>query len=124
MSALGLHHFSLTAPATVLDDLVAFYGDLLGLVPGPRPDFGINGYWLYAGGQPILHLLEDDNRPEGRTGYFDHVALACDDLPGVVQRLEGAGIEYGRMEITDLGQTQLFLRDPAGTTVELNFATR
>ena len=101
--------------------MVDFYGKALGLTPGPRPDFGIHGYWLYAGDEPILHLIQDDNRETGGPSYLDHVALRCEGLQQAKARLDDAGISYGEMRIDELNQTQLFLNDPAGTSVELNF---
>ena len=116
-----IHHYAITAPGAVLDEVVSFYGNALGLTPGERPDFGIPGYWLYAGDEPILHLIQDDNREAGSAGYLDHVALRCEGLEETKSRLEAHGIEYGQMQIDMLNQTQLFLRDPAGTSIELNF---
>jgi catechol 2,3-dioxygenase-like lactoylglutathione lyase family enzyme len=52
----GLNHINLRAPAALLATLRDFYRDMLGLTVGPRPAFDSEGYWLYAGGQAILHL--------------------------------------------------------------------
>ena len=121
MNPPRIHHFAITAPSAVLDEVVQYYANALDLLPGERPDFGIPGYWLYAGAEPILHLIADDNRGAGATGYFDHVALRCEGLEDTKTRLDKSGIDYGQVRIEDLNQTQLFLRDPAGTTIELNF---
>ena len=121
MTPPRIHHYAIHAPADVLDELIAFYGKLLDMQPGFRPDSSFSGHWLYAGDEPILHLREDAGREAGSGGYLDHIALRCEGLEEMRARLDALGLKYGEFEIQALGQTQLFVKDPAGTSVELNF---
>jgi catechol 2,3-dioxygenase-like lactoylglutathione lyase family enzyme len=126
METVGLHHFNITAPSELLEQVRDFYVEVLGLIIGHRPSFMTNGVWLYAGGDPIVHLTvcsEVDSRASGEIGrnYFDHIAFSCRGLSGLVKRLEQLKTPYELIEIASLGQIQIFVRDPAGVGVELNF---
>ena len=124
MGVRGLNHFNVTAPAEVIKRVRDFYVEVLGLRVGERPGFRREGFWLYAGADPVVHLTIEDGgdarTPAART-TFDHVAFSCEGLREFVERLERAGVEYEADEVASLGQVQLFLRDPAGVGVELNF---
>jgi catechol-2,3-dioxygenase len=126
MNTVGLSHFNITAPYELLEKVRDFYVEVVGLVVGERPSFRRRGFWLYAGGEPIVHLTacdEDDERAdaESRLNFFDHIAFSCRGLSRVIQRLKQLNIPYEMVEIASLGQIQLFLRDPARVGVELNF---
>ena len=101
----------------------AFY-EQLGLRAGERPPFASIGYWMYLGGQPVLHLVQ---RPDGQahhenSGNVDHVAFEADDLAGTRRALVEANIPFRQAMVPRDGTVQLFLQDPDGLTVELNFA--
>ena len=117
-----IHHVGITAPADVLENVMQFYDQVLGLKPGYRPEFGgLGGFWLYSGDQPIVHLLEDANRQGEKSGHFDHVALRCQGLEKIRATLDELSIEYLQIETREVNQVQIFVNDPSGTTVELNF---
>jgi catechol-2,3-dioxygenase len=125
MTTLGFSHFNLCAPRELLDRLQAFYIDVVGLTPGPRPPFRRFGYWLYAGEQDLLHLVEcepGDARCVTVRNTFDHVAFRCADLAAALQRLAAEGIAFEQAVVPATRQVQLFFTDPAGNGVELNFA--
>jgi catechol 2,3-dioxygenase-like lactoylglutathione lyase family enzyme len=126
METTGLHHFNITAPSDLIERVRDFYVNVLGLTVGDRPDFMRKGFWLYSGDAPIVHLTACDDANARMNGkpelsFFDHIAFSCKGLAGVVSRLKQLEIAYEVVEIDLLGQTQIFVRDPAGVRVELNF---
>jgi len=104
-----------------------FYVDLLGLAQGARPAFAFRGYWLYLGGVPVVHLVEAADRPAEReivsegTGSFDHLAFRGDDAVALKVRLEKAGLAFRERTVPGGALAQIFVRDPEGVLVEINF---
>lgn len=124
MTALGFSHYNLRAPRALLDELRDFYSDVVGLTVGQRPPFRSFGYWLYAGGHAVLHLSEagpDELRPTRPSGTFDHAAFRCSGRAAYESALALRGIRYRVAHVPATQQVQLFLTDPAGNGVELNF---
>lgn len=124
MTIHRIDHYNLRAPREVLDRLRDWYRDAVGLAVGDRPPLNHFGYWLYADGRAVLHLSEagaGESRPVPGTGTFDHVAFACEGLAETRARLEALGIALRMAKVPRTGQTQIFLKDPAGNGVELNF---
>ena len=56
------------------------------------------------------------------SGALDHVAFFATDLAGMLKRLSQMGIEVRRRDVPRLGLHQLFLDDPNGIVVELNYS--
>jgi catechol 2,3-dioxygenase-like lactoylglutathione lyase family enzyme len=108
-----------------LDRLCEFYTQVLGLEIGDRPPFDSPGVWLYAGGHPILHVgMEKGDDSEGRsddTLPLDHIALETEGIADAVSRLEKAGVEYRMFDVPGREMKQIFVRDPDGVALELNF---
>ena len=110
-----------------LDRLCEFYTQVLGLEVGDRPPFDSPGVWLYAGGHPILHVgvARDDNGDSDsgsdNTLPLDHIALETEGLADAVERLDRAGIAYRMVDVPGREMKQIFVRDPDGVAIELNF---
>ncbi|CAN5186783.1 VOC family protein [soil metagenome] len=101
---------------------VAFY-ERLGLSSGPRPDFGVGGAWLYVHDHPVLHVVETARMPEPRRGALDHMAFFARDFVAVAERLTAAGIGYRVIRTPrPFSLWQVFIDDPNGVEVELDFA--
>lgn len=124
MPVTGFSHYNLRGDRRTLDALRDFYVDVIGLRLGERPPFAHFGYWLYIGAQAVLHLSEvraGETRDTRVAGTFDHVAFSCTARAEFEARLRERGIAYRQSLVPLTGQRQLFLADPAGNGVELNF---
>ncbi|MEO5701285.1 MAG: VOC family protein [Casimicrobiaceae bacterium] len=119
MAVSGMNHFNVLTddvPATV-----AFYRDVLGLVDGARPDLDFPGAWLYVGDRPIVHVSGGRSAAELKPGVIDHVALSATGLRSTLERLEQGGHRpVCRKQVTS-GIWQIFVNDPNGARVELDF---
>lgn len=127
VAVTGLGHINLRGSAPLIERLRDFYRDVVGLTEGPRPTFrsGSRGYWMYAGERDMVHLTVDphaEHTAPATGGALDHVAFACSGLPAALQRLHRLGIDFAMDRIDAPDQVQLFLTDPAGTGIELNFS--
>lgn len=120
MTIEGMNHFTvLTA------DLAAtrkFYGDILGLREGARPDLGFPGMWMYVGDQAVLHVIAGRPLPPDPKGVLDHMAFSATDLAGTTAKLKANQIPFDLRRQPDSGVWQLFCFDPNGARVELDFA--
>ncbi|MGO9422317.1 VOC family protein, partial [Roseiarcus sp.] len=105
-----------------LEGTKAFFETVLGLEAGYRPAFPFAGYWLYAAGQPIVHLIPGPGGPVDRSGEtIDHVAFRLDDHEAMRQKLDRLSIPYSQMNLPELGERRLFIRTPTGVLLELVF---
>lgn len=119
MSIVLLDHVNIATDK--LEATKDFFVDVLGLSVGRRPDFKFPGYWLYAGGQDLVHLVGvEAGSGEDPKSPLDHFAFRTDDLEDMAARLDSRGIEFLRIEAPDGSRRQLFLRDPNNVTIEIS----
>ena len=119
-----------------------FYTEVMGLTVGPRPKFNFPGLWLYNGSHEsydnaVVHIIGIDlNDPQGLkdylgdrdldslkggTGTFDHIAFTATDVRSMVTRLKNGKVPFRERTVPDLNLHQVFLDDPSGVVIELNY---
>lgn len=139
MSNLSLNHFSIRSPE--IEKTSAFFNQVLGLTIGPRPEFPFPGVWLYNGDEnewanAVLHLIAIDKKdPEGLkkylgdrdisslhgSGAIDHIAFFAKGLEEKIHLLKELKVPYRERTVPVLKLHQIFLDDPNGVVIELNY---
>ncbi len=121
---IRLSHYNIRVPADKLENIKKFYCEIIGLVPGWRPPFKRAGYWLYAGDDAIIHLVETPNGggPEETTSTtVDHLAFACSGFEEKKRHLDTHRISYALTIVPERELRQLVFKDPTGNGIELVF---
>jgi catechol 2,3-dioxygenase-like lactoylglutathione lyase family enzyme len=114
-----MNHFTILTDD--VEGTASFYGELLGLRAGPRPDFEFPGAWLYADKDPILHVIGGRPRSDLKAGVIDHMAFTGRGLAATLSLLKSRGIEHTCRRQVGSGVWQVFFHDPNGAKVELDF---
>lgn len=119
LNARRFNHVSVHADD--LETSVRFYEELFGMERLPTPNFGLNIRWLALGEQQ-LHVFERSvPRPE-----YHHFGLDVENFEDVYLKARERGIldaeTFGGAvrELPDRA-VQMYLRDPAGNLVEVNW---
>ncbi|WP_326536015.1 VOC family protein [Pseudorhodoferax sp.] len=121
-SVSAIHHFTIGCAPADLPVLLAFYTRILGLQNGYRPALRYPGHWLYAGGHAIVHLNALlQTSPARGSGPLDHVALKAHGLAATRAALRSAKVPFSETPLKGTSLHQVFLNDPLGLKVELNF---
>jgi catechol 2,3-dioxygenase-like lactoylglutathione lyase family enzyme len=119
-----LDHFNIRT--RILDETVRFYEDVLGLETGPRPNFTFPGAWLYSEGKAVVHLVDISPTAEVQkpdSGVVHHVAFVSSGFRNMKQRLHAKGVTFEAREVPGGDLWQIFIRDPNGVMIELNYET-
>lgn len=137
--ALSLNHFSIRT--TDIDASRAFYEKVLGLSVGPRPNFPFPGLWMYNGdhanvANAMVHIIGiDKHNPDGLKQYLgeideaklrgsgavDHIALMTTGLATMLAHLKVLGVPCRERTVPSINLHQVFLDDPSGIVIELNY---
>jgi catechol 2,3-dioxygenase-like lactoylglutathione lyase family enzyme len=125
MPVHALHHFTIRCTPDELPPLLDFYTRVMRLAVGARPEIPAPGAWLYADGQPIVHLyahLASADLPvEPATGHVDHISFRSHGLEEMRAHLRASGIAFTEAPIPGWAIHQLFLHDPRGLRIEMTF---
>jgi catechol 2,3-dioxygenase-like lactoylglutathione lyase family enzyme len=114
-----------------LAETVAFYRDVLDLRAGdpPPPLDPAEVQWMFdPEGRAIFHLsgpgtlnaIGDINVGED-TGAVHHVALACKGHDAMIGKLDRMGLHHRENHVVAIDLKQIFVRDPNGVLLELNY---
>ena len=118
MTVYGVDHINISTAN--LERCREFYCGVLGFEEGWRPSFDSPGAWLYAGGAPIVHVSLADTPRDGLSAV-DHVAFAVKGFEAMKTRLDKQKIAFETHDVPDTPMKQIFIEDPDGVSVELNF---
>lgn len=124
MELTGINHINIGCRESDLPAIKKFYCEGLGLHVGMRPNFPNKGLWLYCGDNALVHVVvrfkpDWPGIDESRSGY-DHTAYAVKGVQDYRNRLRKLGIPFDEQNVPNAG-FQMFMRDPVGNKVELNF---
>jgi catechol 2,3-dioxygenase-like lactoylglutathione lyase family enzyme len=132
-----IEHFLVAA-----DDIDAtrdWYARVLGMKPGPHPDFGFPVHWMYVDNVDIVHIgpsakqagdiqkkyLGRTSQDTGSgTGALDHIAFRATGLRKMLEHLKRERIAFAQRRANGQALFQLFLYDPNGVKIELNYAAQ
>lgn len=114
-----------------LDETVQFYRDVLDLEarnPPPPLDPALVQWMFDTDGRAIFHLSNPgalnaigDVNVGTDTGAVHHIALDCRDHDMMIARLDRLGLHHRENHVQAIDLKQIFVRDPNGVLLELNY---
>jgi catechol 2,3-dioxygenase-like lactoylglutathione lyase family enzyme len=132
MPVTELNHYLLRA--NDLERTKDFYVKVLGFAVMPRPEFPFPGYWLGVNGKIQVHMAHagvpnsemyylgsPKNAATNNSGVIDHVAFLAGEPEKFIQHFKKLGVSVRPRSFPESELYQLFIQDPDGLTIELNF---
>lgn len=129
MTVNGLDHVNIQTRS--LADTVRFFADVLDLRAGDPPP-GLDPariQWMFErSGRALFHLSTPGSLLGGAegaisrdTGALHHVALDCSGHGEMIERLDRLGLPYRCNDVASIGLRQVFVTEPNGVLLELNY---
>lgn len=124
MPATDLHHLAIKTDD--VDATVDFWNGVIGSHSVDRPDFDFPGAWLQFG-TTMIHLyggnaaVNDSGGHDRGSSAIDHVALSATGFDDMRAMLVEREYDWRQLNIPSFNIWQLFVHDPNGILVELNF---
>lgn len=123
MAQTELNHVSVVA--NDLEASVRFYEEVFEMEPIPTPNFPFDGQWLEMADGNQLHLF-DLETPAPR---YHHFGVIVDDVESVYRKAKRRDAltdfsddeESQRMYELPDGALQMYVEDPAGNVIEVNW---
>ena len=107
-----------------LTEMIAFYGEVLGLHPGKRADFDFPGAWLYLKDHALIHLIEVSGPLTVQPNLtLEHFAFRATGLAEFRTLLDSKNIEHRLSTVPGLPTVQVNLYDPDGNHIHVDFDT-
>jgi len=140
MKTRTLEHFNIRTER--LTETLQFYTEVLGLRDGPRPGNPPRetGAWLYSADDvPVVHVSAFDRNDAKRvqwmneylgyrdidslhgSGAVDHMAFLAEEYDEMVAHCKSLDIPFRERLVAALGLRQIFVTDPNGISIELNY---
>ena len=135
MPVSHIEHFLVAADN--IDATRDWYARVLGMQSGPHPNFGFPVHWMYVNDVDVVHIgpsakQADDIQKKylGRTsqdsgtgtGAVDHIAFRATGLRAMLEHLRREKVAFNQRRANGQALFQLFLYDPNGIKIELNYA--
>jgi catechol 2,3-dioxygenase-like lactoylglutathione lyase family enzyme len=128
MPLFDIHHVAIKCKEGKLKESEEFYTNVFGMASADRPDLGFPGAWLDMEGS-MFHLMELEFPPEVDPWYarkeggsaLDHIAIKAHNFDAFKKQAIAQGVDWRQNIIKGAGLWQLFVLDPNGIIVELNF---
>lgn len=126
MEVFGLDHINIQCREADLPSMRRFWGEIIGLTEGRRPNFNFPGIWFWSGDRAVVHIaarLSESPSETSKPHPFGHVALRAHGLDAARNRLKSMGVPWREAPVPGFPLHQIFLHDRTGIMVELTFDT-